>query len=79
MPVDVVFSKYMEVEEIAGNLPEAQSYLSRIPFRVARNMLDELMRIMSIGTDACLKVCMSEFNALRCNEGGSRRRCQSMI
>ena len=56
VPVDVVFSKFMEVEEIAGNLPEAQPYLSCIPFRVARNMVDELMRRMTIGTDACLKL-----------------------
>ena len=54
--VDVIFQKYLEVEDIAANVPEAQPYLSRIPFRVARNMVDELMRRMTIGTDACLKV-----------------------
>ena len=56
VPVDVIFQKYLEVEDIAGNVPEAQPYLSCIPFRVARNMVDELMRRMTIGTDACLKV-----------------------
>ena len=56
VPVDVIFQKYLQVDDIAANVPEAQPYLSSIPFRVARNMVDELMRRMTIGTDACLKL-----------------------
>ena len=56
VPVDVIFQKYLEVDDIAANVPEAKPYLSSIPFRVARNMVDELMRRMIIGTDASLKL-----------------------
>ena len=41
--VDVTFSHYMEIQEIVADVPDAEPYLDKIPFRVARNQLAELM------------------------------------
>ena len=52
--VDVTFSFYLEIQEIAQNVPEAEVYLQHIPFQVAVNHLVELTRITSLGIFSCL-------------------------